>query len=91
MNSISVHPGGDKRERPWLATYPDIVPPELPPLEYDSLAELLEKSCERYANRVAFSSMGKSLTYRELEVQTRKVASWLQSLCLLYTSDAADE
>ena len=82
MNSISVHPGGEKRQKPWLATYPDIVPAEIPPLEYESVAELLEKSCERYADRVAFSSMGKALTYRDLEVQTRKVAAWLQSLGL---------
>ncbi|SEH52423.1 long-chain acyl-CoA synthetase [Rhizobium tibeticum] len=82
MNSISVHPGGAKPEKPWLATYPDSVPAELPPLEYESLAELLEKSCARYANRTAFSSMGKTLTYGELEHQTRKIAAWLQGLGL---------
>ncbi|OWW05473.1 long-chain fatty acid--CoA ligase [Rhizobium sp. R72] len=82
MNSISVHPGGAKPEKPWLATYPNSVPPELPPLEYESLAELLEKSCARYANRIAFSSLGKTLTYGELEGQTRKIAAWLQSIGL---------
>ncbi|KWV46318.1 long-chain fatty acid--CoA ligase [Rhizobium altiplani] len=82
MNSISVHPGGAKPEKPWLATYPNSVPAELPPLEYESLAELLEKSCARYANRIAFSSMGKTLTYGELESQTRKIAAWLQSIGL---------
>ncbi|WP_208248977.1 long-chain fatty acid--CoA ligase [Rhizobium sp. T1470] len=82
MNSISVHPGGAKPEKPWLATYPDSVPAQLPPLEYQSLAELLEKSCARYANRTAFSSMGRTLTYGELEHQTRKIAAWLQALGL---------
>ncbi|CCM74234.1 long-chain fatty acid--CoA ligase [Rhizobium mesoamericanum] len=82
MNSISVHQGGANSEKPWLATYPDSVPAELPPLEYESLAELLEKSCTRYANRTAFSSMGKALTYRELESHTRKIAAWLQSIGL---------
>jgi len=81
MNSISVHPGGAS-ERPWLATYPDSVPAELPALEYESLAELLEKSCARYANRIAFSSMDKALTYGELESQTRKIAAWLQGIGL---------
>jgi hypothetical protein len=37
--------------KPWLAAYPEIVPAELPPLEYASLAELLDKSCARYADR----------------------------------------
>ncbi|WP_028746879.1 long-chain fatty acid--CoA ligase [Rhizobium mesoamericanum] len=82
MNSISAHPGGPKSEKPWLATYPNSVPAELPPLEYESLAELLEKSCTRYANRTAFSSMGKALTYRELESHTRKIAAWLQGIGL---------
>ncbi len=79
MNSISAHPGGERPDKPWLATYPAIVPAELPALEYESLAELLEKSCARYADRIAFSSMGKTLTYRQLESQTRKVAAWLQA------------
>ena len=79
MNSISVHPNGAKPGKPWLASYPDVVPAELPPLEYASLAELLEKSCARYADRIVFSSMGKVMSYRELESQTRKIAAWLQS------------
>ncbi|NLS02156.1 long-chain fatty acid--CoA ligase [Rhizobium sp. P32RR-XVIII] len=82
MSNSSVHPSGALPKKPWLATYPAIVPAELPPLEHESLAELLEKSCRDYANRIAFSSMGKTLTYRELERQTRKVAAWLQSIGL---------
>ncbi|MBO9122543.1 MULTISPECIES: long-chain fatty acid--CoA ligase [unclassified Rhizobium] len=82
MNSISAHPGGERPDKPWLATYPAIVPAELPALEYESLAELLEKSCARYADRIAFSSMGKTLTYRQLESQTRKIAAWLQAIGL---------
>ncbi|APO73348.1 long-chain-fatty-acid--CoA ligase [Rhizobium etli 8C-3] len=81
-SSISVHPGGAKREKPWLASYPAIVPAELPPPEHESLVDLLDKSCKTYANRVAFSSMGKTLTYRELGEQTRKVAAWLQGIGL---------
>ncbi len=78
MNSISVHPGGAKSEKPWLATYPDIIPAQIPPQEFTSLPDLLEKSCARFADRKAFSSMGRSMSYRELESQTRKVAAWLQ-------------
>lgn len=69
-------------QRPWLASYPPAVPAELPDLGYASLAELLEKSCARYADRKAFSSMGKSLTYRQLEEQTRRIGAWLQQLGL---------
>ncbi|SCX20865.1 Long-chain-fatty-acid-CoA ligase [Agrobacterium rosae] len=69
--------------RPWLASYPQGVPAELPDPGYSSLAELLEKSCTLYADRKAFSSMGKSLTYRQLEEQTRKVGAWLQQIGLV--------
>ena len=65
-------------DKPWLASYPPGVPAILPDLGYASLVELLEKSCARFADRKAFSSMGKSLTYRELEEQTRRIGAWLQ-------------
>ena len=69
-------------QRPWLASYPAGVPAELPDPVHNSIAELLEKSCARYADRKAFTSMGKSLTYRQLEEQTRRIGAWLQQLGL---------
>ncbi len=69
-------------QRPWLASYPQGIPVELPDLGYTSLAELLERSCKQFADRKAFSSMGKSITYRELEEQTRAIGGWLQSIGL---------
>ncbi len=82
MNSVSAPSDSPRVKKIWLASYPDIVPAELPPLEHASLAELLEESCARYADRLAFTSMGKSITYRDLDTQTRKIAAWLQSLGL---------
>ncbi|MGV1790381.1 long-chain-fatty-acid--CoA ligase [Rhizobium sp. A37_96] len=82
MNSVSAPSDRPQVKKIWLASYPDIVPAELPPLEHASLVELLEESCARYADRVAFTSMGKSITYRDLDTQTRKIAAWLQSLGL---------
>ncbi|MGK6317076.1 long-chain fatty acid--CoA ligase [Neorhizobium sp. DT-125] len=63
----------------WLASYPPTVPAEIPPLQHHSLGELFEDSCARYADRPAFSSMGKSLTFRQLEAESRKIAAWLQA------------
>ncbi|OED00306.1 MULTISPECIES: long-chain fatty acid--CoA ligase [unclassified Rhizobium] len=82
MNSVSAPSDRPQVKKIWLASYPDIVPAELPPLEHASLAELLEESCARYADRPAFTSMGKSITYRDLDLQTCKIAAWLQSLGL---------
>ncbi|MFK0162878.1 long-chain fatty acid--CoA ligase [Rhizobium sp. NPDC090279] len=82
MNSVSAPSDRPQVKKIWLASYPDIVPAELPPLTHASLAELLEESCAKYAERPAFTSMGKSITYRDLDMQTRKIAAWLQSLGL---------
>lgn len=69
----------DKSDKVWLASYPSSVPADIPALSYRSLAELFESSCVAHLPRVAFSSMGREMTYRELEVETRKVAAWLQA------------
>ncbi|TDX89076.1 long-chain acyl-CoA synthetase [Neorhizobium sp. R1-B] len=63
----------------WLASYPPTVPEEIPPLTHRSLGELFEDSCSRFADRPAFSSMGKTLTFRQLEAESRKIAAWLQA------------
>lgn len=68
----------DAKKR-WLASYPPGVPPEIPAPSHASLVDLLEKSCAQFSDRKAFSSMGKSITYRDLEQMTRSVAAWLQS------------
>ncbi len=69
----------DKSDKVWLASYPSSVPADIPALSYRSLAELFVSSCVAHLPRVAFSSMGREMTYRELEVETRKVAAWLQA------------
>ncbi|RWX76881.1 long-chain fatty acid--CoA ligase [Neorhizobium lilium] len=63
----------------WLASYPPTVPEYIPPLAHRSLGELFEESCSRFADRPAFSSMGKALTFRQMEEGSRKIGSWLQA------------
>ncbi len=80
MSELSLgHPENIGVAKRWLASYPPGVPSEIPTSANTSLVDLLEKSCKQFADRKAFSSMGKSLTYRELDTETRAVAAWLQS------------
>lgn len=80
MSELSLgHPENVGAQKRWLASYPPGVPSEIPASAHASLVELLEKSCAQFADRKAFSSMGTSLTYRELDAETRAVAAWLQS------------
>ncbi|TNM66254.1 long-chain-fatty-acid--CoA ligase [Aliirhizobium smilacinae] len=63
----------------WIQSYPPGVPEEIAPLAHRSLGQLFEDSCARYGDRPAFTSMGKSLTFRQLEAESSKIAAWLQA------------
>lgn len=65
--------------KPWLASYPDIIQPEIGPLEDKSVGDLMVKACRKFADRPAFTSMGKTLTFAELEVQSQHFAAFLQA------------
>lgn len=69
-------------EKTWLKSYPPGTPAEIGPLEHSSVGELIKKACETYPDRPAFTCMGKTITYRELDDHARKVGAWLQSLGL---------
>ena len=66
-------------ERIWLKAYPPGVPADIDPTRYRSLADLLDESFEAFASRQAFACMGRTLTYAELDVQSRNLGAWLQS------------
>src|SRR5215510_11206686 len=66
-------------ERIWLKSYPPGVPAEIDPNEYQSLVQLFEAGIKKYADRPAFTNMGKTITYAELDAQSRAFGAWLQS------------
>jgi long-chain acyl-CoA synthetase len=66
-------------ERIWLKSYPPGVPADIDPSEFRSLVELFEVSVRKYADRPAYHSMGKSLTFAELDRLSRDFAAWLQA------------
>ncbi len=70
---------GRAADKIWVQSYPAAVPAEIAPHAHQSLGALFEASCAKFADRLAFSSMGRSMTFRELEQQSRKVGAWLQS------------
>jgi long-chain acyl-CoA synthetase len=63
----------------WLDNYPDGVPAEIAPSEHASLADLLVASCETFRSRPAYTCMGKSLSYGDVEDASRNLAAFLQS------------
>lgn len=69
-------------ENIWSKNYPKGVPAQIDLNEAASLVALFEDSCQRYAERTAFISMGVRLSYGELERRSRDFAAWLQSVGL---------
>ena len=74
-------------DRFWLPQYPPSVPADIDPFEIDSLKSLIEDACGRYANRIAYHSMGTSISYRELELRSRAFGAWLQHRAGLKSGD----
>ncbi|MGJ8569697.1 MAG: long-chain fatty acid--CoA ligase [Hoeflea sp.] len=69
-------------DRIWLDSYPPNTAAEIGPLEYSSVAGLIENSFKRYAQRPAYTCMGKTITYSEMESMSSAIGAWLQSLGL---------
>ncbi len=65
--------------RPWLAHYPNSVPTDIDVARLPTLAQLITESTQEFANRTAFESFGKKLSYREIGTAARSVAGWLQA------------
>ena len=66
-------------ERTWLKQYPAGVPPAIDVGQYRSLVELLDESFRRYASRIAYKFMGKSIRFAEVDEASRALAAYLQS------------
>ena len=67
-------------EKIWLKNYPANVPAEIDPDEYASVREVFEESCRKYATRPAFSCMGKTITFAELDALSTAFAGYLQGI-----------
>jgi len=67
-------------EKIWLQSYPPGIPAEIDIDHIPSLVALFETACRKFADKVAYLSMGKEMTYGELDESTQAFAGWLQSL-----------
>jgi len=64
----------------WLKHYPKGVPAEIDVNEYASIRDVFEESVAKYAARPAFSCMGKSITFAELDTLSAAFGAWLQGI-----------
>jgi long-chain acyl-CoA synthetase len=69
-------------ERPWLKAYPPGVPADIDAAQYASLVALMEESFIKYGERVAYSFMGKDITFARIDRLSLAFAAYLQGLGL---------
>ena len=72
--------GSDNVYKPWLKSYPTGMQAEIDMKAFSSVRDILEKSCRRFADKPAYSNLGVTLTYRELDRMSRDFAAFLQSM-----------
>ncbi|BFG73797.1 long-chain-fatty-acid--CoA ligase [Paraburkholderia terrae] len=64
----------------WYASYAPDVPREIDVSQYASLVEFFDECTTRFRQRVAYVSVGESLTYAELARKATAFAAYLQSI-----------
>lgn len=66
-------------ERIWQKSYPPGVPTDIELDRATTLVSIARESCRRFADKTAYISMGKTMTYAELDRLTRDFAAWLHA------------
>ena len=64
-------------EKVWLASYPEGVPELIPDPPYSSLTDMMNASMKKYASRKAYTNMGSSITFGELDELSNRFAHYL--------------
>ena len=65
-------------EKAWLKSYPPGMPEEVPTPPYRSVRDLFESAFKKYPENAAYTNMGRTLTYAELDRLSMQFACYLQ-------------
>lgn len=71
----------------WKDKYPADIPAEINPDQYPNILAVLKESCQRFADKPAFSNLGKTITYGELYKLSGDFAAYLQKHSGLQAGD----
>jgi long-chain acyl-CoA synthetase len=69
-------------DKPWLKSYPAGMPAEIGPLPAASIGDFMAGACRQHGNRPAFTCMGKSITFADLERLSSQLGGYFQSVGL---------
>ncbi len=71
----------------WLEQYPKGVPAEVNVDQFSSLRDILKRSCTKYKDLPAFTNMGVTLSYGDIDVLSRNFGAYLQKTVGLKKGD----
>ncbi|MFM9951611.1 MAG: AMP-binding protein [Saprospiraceae bacterium] len=66
-------------QRPWLKNYPKGVPANIDADAYPNLVSMLQESFSKYSEKPAFSCMGKTITFSQLDRLSAQFGAYLLS------------
>ncbi|OCO98253.1 MULTISPECIES: long-chain fatty acid--CoA ligase [unclassified Ensifer] len=82
MAEVSTQQSGTSQGKIWLQSYPPGIAADIGPLPYKSIGEFFDHAVARYSSRPAFTCMGKTLTFADLNAESARIGAWLQSIGL---------
>lgn len=62
----------------WLDKYPEGMPGSIDADLYPNIQAVLKEACDKYANKPAFTNMGKTISYAQLYQLSGDFAAWIQ-------------
>ncbi|WP_223846309.1 long-chain-fatty-acid--CoA ligase FadD [Wenzhouxiangella sp. AB-CW3] len=69
-------------DKPWLDEYAPGVPTEIDMSEFDSVVDVINKSCSEYSDKTAYINFGAGLTYGEIDRHSAAFAARMQEMGL---------
>ena len=69
-------------DRIWLRSYPPGVPSDIDVTRYASMVDMMEESFKKFADRPAYSFMGKTQSYKQVDELSQTFGVYLQTLGL---------
>lgn len=73
--------------KPWLNSYPANVPHEISIDGYNSLVDMYRSAVSEFSERPAYTNMGKTISYGELDKLTLQFAAWIKNHTKLEKGD----
>jgi long-chain acyl-CoA synthetase len=69
-------------DKPWLNEYPEGVQAEIDMNEFDSVVDVIDKSCNEFRDKVAYVNFGAELTFGQVDRHSAAFAARLQAMGL---------